>query len=103
MQLKVADNIKALLAIAPLANANQQYLQTKNARLGSLKTVPDNADGLPKDSIIKIGKDWRESKALRESNPDSIVLIAEDLLLLAQDINGQTWNVQTIQPSGEVS
>jgi len=99
-QLKVADSIKALLAIAPLADANHSYLQTKNARPGDLKIVPDNANDLPKDSLIKIGKDWQESKVLRESNPDSIVLTAGDLLLPAQDINGETWSVQTIQPSG---
>ncbi len=99
-QLKVADSIKALLAIAPSASANHPYLQTKNARPGDLKIVPENADDLPKDAIIKIGKDWQESKALRESNPDNIVLTAGDLLLPAQDINGETWSVQTIQPSG---
>ncbi len=99
-QLKVADHIKQLLAIAPSANAEHPYLLEKNARPGDLKVVPENADALPKDSIIKIGKDWQESKALRESNPKSIVLTAGDLLLPAQDINGDTWSVQTIQPSG---
>ena len=99
-QLKVAHTIKQLLAIAPSANAEHPYLLEKNARAGGLKIVPGNADELPKDSIIKIGKDWQESKALRESNPDSIVLTAGDLLLPAQDIDGETWSVQTIQPSG---
>jgi len=99
-QLKVADAIKDLLAIAPLADANHSYLQEKNARPGDLKIVPDNADDLPKDSIIKVGRDWQESKALREESPDSIVLTAGDLLLPAQDTDGQTWSVQTIQPSG---
>jgi putative DNA primase/helicase len=55
---------------------------------------------LPTDSIIKIGQNWQEVKALREENPDSIVLTAGDLLLAAQDVHGQIWSVQTIQPSG---
>ena len=99
-QLKVADAIKELLAFAPLADSGHPYLQAKNAGPGDLKIVPENADSLPADSLIKIGHNWQESKALRESNPDSIVLTAGDLLLPAQDIAGRIWSVQTIQPGG---
>ena len=99
-QLKVAEAIKELLAIAPLADSEHPYLLDKNARPGDLRIVPENADALPADSMIKIGKDWKEAKALREENPGSIVLTAGDLLLPAEDINGQTWTVQTIQPGG---
>ncbi|MDL1878659.1 toprim domain-containing protein, partial [Cytophagia bacterium CHB2] len=69
-------------------------------RSGDLKLVPQSADDLPDGSIIKIGKDRADAKALREANPDSIVLTAGDLLLPAQDIDGQIWSVQTIQPGG---
>ena len=62
--------------------------------------MPQNANDLPTDSIIKIGHSWQEVKALREENPDSIVLTAGDLLLAAQDIQEQIWSVQTIQASG---
>lgn len=99
-QLKVAGAIKELLAIAPLADSEHPYLQAKNTRSGDLKLVPQNADDLPDGSMIKIGKDRADAKALREANPDSIVLTAGDLLLPAQDIDGQIWSVQTIQPGG---
>ena len=67
-QLKVAESIKELLAIAPLADSEHPYLLDKNARPGDLRVVPENADALPADSMIKIGKDWKEAKALREEN-----------------------------------
>lgn len=100
LHLKVAKAITELLAVAPIAVAEHLYLKDKNARPGGLKMVPQNANDLPPDSIIKIGQDYKESKQLREDHPESIVLTAGDLLLPAQDINGQIWSVQTIQPSG---
>ncbi len=98
--IKVADAIQALLAIAPAADSEHPYLKDKHARPGDLRIVPQNADDLPRDSIIKIGQNWQEVKALREKNPNSIVLSAGDLLLAAQDIHGQIWSVQTIQAGG---
>jgi antirestriction protein ArdC/phage/plasmid primase-like uncharacterized protein len=99
-QIKVADAIQELLAIAPAADSEHPYLKEKRVRPGDLRIVPQNADDLPTDSIIKIGQNWQEVKRLREENPDSIVLTAGDLLLAAQDVQGQIWSVQTIQPSG---
>ena len=99
-QIKVADEIQELLAIAPAADSEHSYLKDKHARPGDLRIVPQNADDLPNDSIIKIGQNWQEVRLLREENPDSIVLTAGDLLLAAQDVDGQIWSVQTIQPSG---
>jgi len=99
-QLRVSDAIKELLAIAPAAGSDHPYLLDKHARPGDLRIVPQNANDLPTDSIIKIGHSWQEVKALREENPDSIVLTAGDLLLAAQDIQEQIWSVQTIQASG---
>ncbi|QOJ24438.1 MAG: DUF1738 domain-containing protein [Gammaproteobacteria bacterium] len=99
-QNKVADAIQALLAIAPVADSEHPYLKEKCVRPGNLRIVPQNADDLLTDSIIKIGQNWQEVKVLREENPDSIVLTAGDLLLAAQDVHGQIWGVQTIQPSG---
>jgi putative DNA primase/helicase len=100
LHIKVADAIQQLLAIAPAADSEHPYLKDKHARPGDLRIVPQNADDLPTDSIIKIGQNWQEVKLLREENPDSIVLSAGDLLLAAQDVHGQIWSVQTIQPSG---
>ena len=99
-QIKVADAIQELLAIAPAADSEHPYLKEKHARPGDLRIVPQNVDDLPTDSIIKIGQNWQEVKALREENPNGIVLSAGDLMLAAQDIYGQIWSVQTIQASG---
>ena len=98
--MSVAGAIKELLAIAPLADSEHPYLLDKNVRPGALRVVPENADNLPDDSIIKIGKDRAQAKALRETNPERIVLTAGDLLLSAQDIDGHIWSAQTIQPGG---
>ncbi len=100
LHIKVADAIQQLLTIAPAADSEHPYLKDKHARPGDLRIIPENADTLPAGSIIKIGKDRADAKALREANPDSIVLTAGDLLLPAQDIDGQIWSVQTIQPGG---
>ncbi|MER0170193.1 MAG: DUF1738 domain-containing protein [Nitrosomonas sp.] len=100
LQIKVADALQELLAIAPAAGSDHPYLLDKHARPGNLRIVPHNTDDLPNDSIIKIGQNWQEVKALREEYPDSIVLTAGDLLLSAQDIHEQIWSVQTIQAGG---
>lgn len=100
LHIKVADAIKELLAIALVADSEHPYLKDKHARPGDLRIVPQNADDLSYDSIIKIGQNWQEVKALREVYPDSLVFTAGDLLLAAQDIDDQIWSVQTIQPSG---
>jgi antirestriction protein ArdC len=99
-QIKVADALQKLLAIAPVADSEHPYLKDKHARPGDLRIVPQNADDLPTDSIIQIGQNWQEVRLLREDYPDNIVLTAGDLLLSAQDIHGQIWSVQTIQPNG---
>jgi len=99
-QIKVADALQELLAIAPVAGSDHPYLMDKRARPGDLSIVPQTADDLPTDSLIKIGQNWQDVKALREKHPDSIVLTAGDLLLAVQDIHGQIWSVQTIQSSG---
>lgn len=99
-QVKVADAIRELLAVAPAATADHPYLQEKQARPGSLKMVPQNIDDLFNNSIIKICNEGREIKAVREQFPDSLIFVAGDLLLPVYDINGQIWSVQTIQAGG---
>jgi antirestriction protein ArdC/phage/plasmid primase-like uncharacterized protein len=100
LHIKVADAIQQLLTIAPVADSEHPYLMDKRARPDDLRIVPQNADDLPTDSIIRIGQNWQEVKVLRDENPDNIVLTAGDLLLAAHDVHGQIWSVQTIQPSG---
>ncbi|MCP5246805.1 MAG: DUF1738 domain-containing protein [Burkholderiales bacterium] len=98
--VNVAQAVKELLAIAPQAQADHSYLQDKNARPNGLKAVPDNTDGLPQDSIIRICQDRQEVKAVRDEHPDSLVFVAGDLLLPMYDVNGDLWSAQTIQPNG---
>jgi len=96
----VTEAIRDLLTIAPVAQPDHTYLKNKQARPDGLQVVPNDAIGLPDDSIILIGKNWRESKELREQNPDKLVFTAGDLLLPAQDIHGQVVSVQSIQTNG---
>ncbi|MDD2661657.1 MAG: zincin-like metallopeptidase domain-containing protein, partial [Methylococcales bacterium] len=97
---EVASAVSELLAVAPAAPADHSYLLKKQAAPGDLKVVPDNANGLPADTIIMIGADWKESKTLREENPDKLVFTAGDLLLAGHDINGSITTVQSIQQNG---
>ena len=99
-QNTVANSVRELLAVAPLASAEHPYLQAKQARPGDLRVVPEDSGALPETCHILIGKDWKESKALRESNPDKLVFTAGDLLLAAQDVNGAVRSVQSIQGNG---
>ncbi len=102
-QLRVADAIGKLLAIAPQADADHPYLQDKGARPGGLKVVPESAAGVvgvAEDSMIKICRDRQAVKTVREQHPDSLVFVAGDLLLPIYDVNGNIRSVQTIQPNG---
>ncbi|MDD2162232.1 zincin-like metallopeptidase domain-containing protein [Pseudomonas sp. MIL19] len=99
-QVRAVKAIGELLAIAPQATADHTYLKNKEARPGDLKVVPTDTTGLPADSIILIGKNARESKALREANPDNLVFTAGDLLLTAQDSNGDLKAAQLIRANG---
>ena len=96
----VAGAVRQLLAVAPPAPESHQYLQSKQARPGDLTVVPNDAGGLPADSIVLIGKNWKESKELREQNKDKLVFTAGDLLVAASDINGDVQSVQSIQTNG---
>ena len=99
-QARAVKAIGELLAIAPQATADHTYHQNKEARPGDLKVVPADTAGLPADSIILIGKNANESKALREANPDNLVFTAGDLLLTAQDSNGNLKAAQSIRANG---
>lgn len=99
-QNAVASAVRELLAVAPPAPADHQYLQAKQARPGDLRVVPVDGSELPADSAVMIAKTWKASKALREANPDKLVFTAGDLLLTAQDVNGEIRSVQTIQENG---
>jgi antirestriction protein ArdC/phage/plasmid primase-like uncharacterized protein len=96
----VARAVCELLAVAPPAPADHPYLQAKQARPGDLQVVPVDGSELPADSAVIIAETWKASKALHEANPDKLVFTAGDLLLTAQDVNGEIRSVQTIQENG---
>ena len=99
-QKAVAVDILALLSVSAPAPADHPYLQSKQVSPGDLRIVPPATTVLPEESSIIIGKDWKESAALREANPDKLVFTAGDLLVPAHDANGTVWTAQTIQSSG---
>jgi antirestriction protein ArdC/phage/plasmid primase-like uncharacterized protein len=99
-QNAVACAVRELLVVALPAPADHQYLQAKQARPGDLRVVPVDGSALPADSVVIIGKSWQESTALRETHPDKLVFTAGDLLLTAQDVNGEIRSVQSIQENG---
>jgi phage/plasmid primase-like uncharacterized protein len=99
-QNAVAASVRGLLAVALPAPGDHQYLQSKQARPGDLRVVPEDGSALPADSSVMIGKSWKESKDLREANPDKLVFTAGDLLLTAQDVTGEIRSVQSIQENG---
>jgi len=92
--------IDQLLKISGPAPADHTYLIGKEARAGDLRVVPADASGLPSDSLVMIGRTAKESKALREAHPDNLVFTAGDLLLTAQDIDGNVKAVQSIRTNG---
>ncbi|MSX98081.1 MAG: toprim domain-containing protein, partial [Actinobacteria bacterium] len=100
LQNNVASAVRELLTIAPPAPANHGYLLAKQVRPGDLKVVPKDGSALPLNSFVIIGKNWQESKILCEANPDKLVFTAGDLLLVAQDVNGEIRSVQAIQENG---
>jgi len=99
-QSAVAASVRGLLAVAPQASEEHQYLQSKQARPGDLRVVPEEGSTLPAGSSVMIGANWKESKELREANPDKLVFTAGDLLLSAQDMSGEVRSVQSIQENG---
>jgi antirestriction protein ArdC/phage/plasmid primase-like uncharacterized protein len=99
-QNAVAGFVRELLAVSPPATADHPYLQSKQARPGNLRVVPEDGRALPVDTPVLIGKSWKESKDLREAHPDKLVFTAGDLLLSAQDVNGDIRSVQAIQGNG---
>lgn len=99
-QNAVAASVRGLLAVAPQASEEHKYLQSKQVRPGDLRVVPEDGSTLPAGSSVMIGANWKESKVLRETNPDKLVFTAGDLLLSAQDMSGEVRSVQSIQENG---
>jgi N12 class adenine-specific DNA methylase/antirestriction protein ArdC/phage/plasmid primase-like uncharacterized protein len=99
-QKAVALDVVALLGVSEAAPLDHPYLVSKQARAGDLRVVPSAPTVLSDNTNIIIGKDWKESAALREGHPDKLVFTEGDLLVPAYDTDGAVWTAQTIQGSG---
>lgn len=99
---KVAHSAKQVLDVAPVAT-NHPYLTQKGVQAHNLRLVPDPAQ-IPADSNIKITKNWREAKAMRDNfkttGQEFTVLTRGDLLIPAFNKEGQLTTFQTISSNG---
>lgn len=100
MQQNTAKAIEEFLQYTQLAReTGHAYLALKNVRGGDLRVVA-NEQEVYADSLVRIARDRKEAKQLRDQNPDSLVLTLGDLLIPVQDIDGAIWGVQIIQADG---
>lgn len=94
---KVANDVKQLLSVAPIAQSHP-YLKKKEVQAHGLYIVPD-ASQLPQDSSFRIANDWREAKTMRnhfaETRQEYTVLTRGDLIVPAYQ-NGEIRTMQTI-------
>lgn len=81
---------------SPPAFDNHGYCRTKQINAeGLLRVTPAIAN----DQIL-VGKNFQESKSLREQNPTKVVLTENDLIMPLQDVNDKIWSFQTISAYG---
>lgn len=98
-QQKVSQALTTLWEKCPPVPDNHQYLAAKEVGGQHLRLVPAGLE-LQTEPQILIGNDYKELKSLREKNPEAIIFTAGELLVPAQDVNGQIWQMQAIQPNG---
>ncbi|ENV52075.1 IncP-type DNA transfer primase TraC [Acinetobacter junii CIP 107470 = MTCC 11364] len=81
---------------SPPAFDNHGYCRTKQINAhGLLRVTPAIAN-----EQILVGNNFKESKALRDQNPNKVVLTANDLIMPLQDVHGKVWSFQTISAYG---
>ncbi len=86
---------------APPATADHPYCAAKGITQPGehgLRVVPGDVSDEAKAAGVRIAKNWREAKAMREAEPDARVFIAGDLLVPARDGDGKLWSVQSVNP-----
>lgn len=96
---KVSAALTTFYNNAPAADPQSTYLQNKGIESVDIRVVPPQFNVVT-DPQILVGQDFRESKSLRENNPDAIVFTAGELLVPAQDENNRLWQVQAVQANG---
>ena len=84
---------------ADVLNHLVEIYKNKGIEAVDIRAVPAQFD-IQTDPQIMVGKNFSESKTLRENNPDAIVFTAGELLVPAQDTNNQLWQVQAVQANG---
>lgn len=86
---------------APPATADHPYCAAKGITQPGehgLRMVPGDVSDEAKAAGVRIAKNWREAKAMREAEPEARVFIAGDLLVPARDGEGKLWSVQSVNP-----
>ncbi len=100
-QERAAATAASLFAIAPLATADNAYLQRKGIEQApGLRTVPEPGPDLPPG--VQIARTFREAKEMREAiktaGTDDKVFVTGDLLVPAYDMDGKLWSLQSVNP-----
>lgn len=100
VQQNSAKAVKEFLNFTQSASeTGHAYLTLKNVSGGGLRVVGDELE-YNADPLIRIAQNRKESKQLRDKNPEGIVFTKGDLLIPVQDIAGTVWGVQIIQADG---
>jgi len=87
---------------APPATGDHPYCVAKGITHPGehgLRVVPSAVSDEAKAAGVRIAKNWREAKAMREAEPEARVFIAGDLLVPARDRDGKLWSVQSVNPN----
>ncbi|MFY8352927.1 zincin-like metallopeptidase domain-containing protein [Pseudoalteromonas sp. SSM20] len=97
---KVSVALTELYTLSQPATNEAAYLKEKGVDADSLRIVPSDPSVIPESSIVKIGRNFKESKQIREKNPEAIVFTSGELLVPAHDKDNKLWQLQAIQPNG---
>lgn len=87
---------------APPATADHPYCAAKgitNPGENGLRVVPGAVSDEAQAAGVRIARDVREAKVLRELDPQARVFTVGDLLVPARDTDGKLWSVQSVNPS----
>ena len=109
-QERAAATAASLFAIAPLATADNAYLQRKGIEHApGLRIVPEPSGSFdptgPGPDLppgVLIARNFREAKEMREAvkqaGTEDKVFVAGDLLVPAYDMDGKLWSLQSVNP-----
>lgn len=93
---------QALWDAAPPASADHPYCVAKGIEqpgANGLRVVPQDVPDEAKEQGVRIAKNLRDAKTMRETEPDARVFITGDLLIPARDGDGKLWTIQSVNPN----